>query len=79
MNTTLECPADAAGLVQRYIGLHRELRLTRAYHDPARVRQMEAAGMVALHAILAANRQTGFSAMIEACSATDRARLERPA
>lgn len=77
--TTLNYTADADGKVRQYIGLHRELRQTRAYDDPARVRQLEAAGMVALHSILSANEQTGFSEMIEQCNALDRERLERAA
>ena len=77
--TTLNYTPTAAARVATYIGLHRHLRESDAYGDPERLRQLQAAGVAALHAILQGNPQTGFAAMIEQCNALDRERLERAA
>ena len=77
--TSLFYSPAAAGKVATYIGLHRHLRESGAYSDAYRLRQLQAAGVAALHAILQRNPQTGFSDMIEQCNALDRDRLERAA
>lgn len=77
--TSLFYSPAAAGKVGLYIGLHRHLRESEAYSDPERLRQLQAAGVAALHAILQGNPQTGFAAMIEQCNALERDRLERAA
>lgn len=69
--TTLNYSEAAADKVGRYIALHRRLRLDRAYGDAGRVRELETAATVALHAILSASPATGFADMIAQCNARD--------
>ena len=69
----LQYSQHAAARVATYIGLHRHLRQSCAYGDACRLRQLQAAGVAALHAILQCNPATGLADMIEQCNALERA------